>query len=387
MDFSVVQSELLRTLQLVVSVVPAKSVLQNVHSSVLVRSTEDGRVRLEGTDADQYMTAELRATVEAPGTVAVQGRRFLEIVKELPPGTVRLRLKGSSLEVSSGQGKFRLVTRSAEDFPAFPEVEDSNSVEVPAREVERLARSTAYAVSTDDSRTELSGVLVEVVGQEIRFVGTDGHRLSRAMYPVASSKDWKFLVPPRTLNTLQRLISEGESNVRISADATHVRIEVGANQLSARLLRGEYPNYERVIPTGNDKIAVVKTETLLAAVRRVGIFSDSFTRRVTLSLEPGSLRVSVQTQDVGEAEEHLEARYDGEPMRISYNAGYLTEMLRTIESEELQMAFKGPMQAGLFRPEGEGSASLLCLVMPLRLPDEEPLAAPQPEREGSRATS
>jgi DNA polymerase-3 subunit beta len=134
-----------------------------------------------------------------------------------------------------------------------------------------------------------------------------------------------------------------------------------------------------VIPEGNDQKAVIAAESLLSAVRRVGIFSDSFTKRVTLSLESGKVRVSVQTQDIGEAEEELEARYDGEAMRISYNAAYLIDMLKTMESAEVEMAFKGPMQAGLFRPTGEKAEDLLCLVMPLRLPDEETPATGETE--------
>ena len=157
--------------------------------------------------------------------------------------------------------------------------------------------------------------------------------------------------------------------------------DVGPNQLVGRLLSGEYPNYERVIPEGNDRVAVVSTETFLAAVRRVGIFSDSFTKRVTLGLESGKLRISVSTQDVGEAEEEIEARYDGEAMKISYNAAYLIEMLRTIEGGEVEMAFKTPMQAGLFRPAAEDAPDLLCLVMPLRLPDEEANAAGSTQEE------
>lgn len=377
MDFTVVQGELLRTLQLVGSVVPSKSVLQSVLSSVLVRATEDGKVRLEGTDGDQYVRTEVRATVEQPGVIAVQGRRFLEIVKELSPGSLRLKLKGTTLEISCGQGKFRLVTRSVEDFPVVPEVPEGKAVEIPAVELERLVRRTAYAVATDESRLELSGVLIEIMSGEVRFVGTDGHRLARAGYLVTNASDWKVLVPPRTLSTLQRLAPEADGNVRIAADARYVRFDVGPNQLIGRLLGGEYPNYERVIPAGNDKIGVVRTDAFLAAVRRVGIFSDSFTKRVTLGLEPGKLRINVQTQDVGEAEEEIEARYDGEPMRISYNAAYLVDMLRTIESEDVEMAFKSSTQAGVFRPTGNAAAELLCLVMPLRLPDEEPVTTGQ----------
>lgn len=384
MDFSVVQSELLRTLQLVGSVVPAKSVLQSVLSSVLIRATEDGRVRLEGTDGDQYLRTELRATVESPGVVAVQGRRFLEIVKELPPSTIRLRLKGSSLEVTCGQGKFRLVTRSAEDFPALPEVPDTKKAEVPPGELDRLIRRTGYAVATDESRLELTGVLVEIRGPELRFVGTDGHRLARASYATQSQGEWKILVPPRTLATVQKLLSDCEDNVRIAADSRHVRFDVGPNQLIGRLLGGEYPNYERVIPGGNDLKAVVRCDALLSGVRRVGIFSDSFTKRVTLGLETGKLRISVQTQDIGEAEEEIEARYEGESIRISYNAAYMIEMLRTMESEEVEMAFKGSNLAGVFQPAGPGGGDLLCLVMPLRLPDEDSVAPAVKEESGLR---
>lgn len=384
MDFSVVQSELLRTLQLVGSVVPAKSVLQSVLSSVLIRATEDGRVRLEGTDGDQYLRTELRATVEAPGVVAVQGRRFLEIVKELPASTIRIRVKGNSLEVTCGQGKFRLVTRGADDFPVLPEVPESKKVELPPGEVERLIRRTGYAVATDESRIELTAVLVEIRGSEIRFVGTDGHRLARASYGTASQGEWKVLVPPRTLSTVQKLLSDCEDSVRIAADSRHVRFDVGPNQLIGRLVGGEYPNYERVIPTGNDLKAVVRCDALLSSVRRVGIFSDSFTRRVTLGLETGKLRISVQTQDIGEAEEELEARYEGEPIRISYNAAYMIEMLRTMESEEVEMSFKGSNMAGVFRPAGADGGDLLCLVMPLRLPDEETVVSAGKEESGLR---
>jgi DNA polymerase-3 subunit beta len=375
MDFSVVQSELLRTLHLVGSVVPAKSVLQSVLSSVVVRATDDGRVRLEGTDGDQYLRTELRATVEQPGAVAVQARRFLEIVKELPPSSLRLRLKGTSLEVSCGQGRFRLVTRSVEDFPVVPEIPDTQAVEIPGTELERLIRQTSYAVATDESRLELSGVLMEVAPREMRLVGTDGHRLARASYAFQSGHEWKVILPPRTLSTLQRLVPEAEGTVRISADARYARFDVGTNQLIGRLLGGEYPNYERVIPSGNDRKAIARTDAFLAVVRRVGIFSDSFTKRVTLSLEPSKVRVAVQTQDVGEAEEEIEAKYDGEAMRISYNASYLIDMLRTIESEEIEMAFKSSTQAGVFRPAGSGTEEHLCLVMPLRLPDDEPVPA------------
>lgn len=380
MDFSIVQSELLRTLQLVGSVVPAKSVLQSVLSSVLIRTTDDGKVRLEGTDGDQFLRTELRATVESPGVVAVQGRRFLEIVKELPASTIRLHMRGTTLEVACGQGKFRLVTRSVDDFPVIPDVPDSKSIDIPAAEMEKLARRTAYAVASDESRLELSGVLVEVTGKDLRLVGTDGHRLARASYPIQASSEWKVLVPPRTLSTLQRLLPEADGPVKVMADPRYVRFDVGPSQLIGRLLSGEYPNYERVIPAGNDRLAVVRSDTFLSAVRRVGIFSDSFTKRVTLGLESGKLRITVQTQDVGDAEEEIEARYEGEAMRISYNASYLTEMLRTIESEEVEMAFRSSTQAGLFRPVNGDGGDLLCLVMPLRLPEEEP-AAPARSRE------
>lgn len=379
MDFSVVQSELLRTLQLMGAVVPAKSVLQSVLSSVLVRATDDGRVRLEGTDGDQYLKTELRATVEKPGVVAVQGRRFLEIVKELPASTLDVRLRGSSLQVSCGTGKFRLVTRSVEDFPVLPEISDSRAVGIPAADLERLIRSTVYAVATDESRLELSGVLIEIGARSISFVGTDGHRLARASLQTETGYEWKVLVPPRTLATLQRLVPEADEAVRVATDGKHVRFDVGSHQLVGRLLSGEYPNYERVIPEGNDRKAVISTGSLLAAVRRVGIFSDSFTKRVTLGLESGKLRISVQTQDIGEAEEEIEAKYDGEPLGISYNAAYLIDMLRTIESDELEMAFKTAMQAGLFRPVSEEAGQLLCLVMPLRLPDEEVTGAGKQE--------
>lgn len=372
MKFELVQSELSRCLQLVAGVVPTRSNIQGL-GSVRIEATADGLLSFTGTDLDTFLVTYARASVGEAGVVTVPARRFLDIVKELPTDVVKVRSTTSGISLESGKGKFRLVGTDPDEFPAAPEVSEDKVFAVEGDVLDRLIRRTAYAVSTDFTRAELTAVYAHVHEGELRFVATDGHRLSRASHKGSYAAWEQILIPPRALSILQRLLPEAQESVSLSASKRYCLFNLGNSRLYTRLLDGSFPPYEQVIPKNNDKFATIDRSEFYSALRRVSVLTESTTKQVKLSLLDGEVRLSVQTQNVGEAEETLPAEYKGKEFHIGYNATYVLDLIKTIETERVQLAFHGPTTAGIFTPVEEAGTEpdLLCLVMPLRLPGEE----------------
>jgi DNA polymerase-3 subunit beta len=349
---------------------PARSNIQGL-SSVHIEATTDGLLSFTGTDLDTFLVNSARGTVTEAGVVTVPARRFLDIVKELPADVVEIASTTSGISISCGQGKFRIVGTDPEEFPPAPDVSEDTIFAVRADVLDRLIRQTSYAVTTDFTRAELTAVFVKAARGTLTFTATDSHRLARATHE-NDYPDWGgILVPPKALTLVQRQLPEASESVSLSTSKRYCLFNLGNSRLYTRLLDGTYPPVDDVIPKNNEKKAVVTREPFMAALRRVAVMSESNTRQVKLSLAPSTLRLSVQTQNVGEADDTIEARYDGPEFHIGYNATYLLELLRTMESDEVELAFQGATSAGIFTPVSEGSPDLFCLVMPLRLPGTE----------------
>ncbi len=370
MKFSLVQSELYRSLQLVAGVVPSKTTAHNL-TSVLVEATPDGKLSFTGTDLDTFLVTRLHATVDEPGVAAIPARRFLEVVKELPGDLVEVRSTPSGIAITCGKGKFRLVGPDPQEFPPVPEISEERIFGISAEILEKLIFQSAYAVSSDFTRPEQTAVYVHVVNGELRFVATNGHRLAlaghRGDYPAWGD----VLVPPKALSLLQRILPEAQESVSMTTSKRYCLFNLGNSKLYTRLLDGPFPPYEQAIPADCDKKVRINRELFMSALRRVAVFSETATRMVKIALQPDTVILSAQTHDVGQADEPLAAGYNGPAFQIGFNATYLLELLRTITTEELQMAFREPTTAGVFTPSTDvGEPELLCLVMPLRLPEE-----------------
>lgn len=371
MHFSLVQGELYRSLQLIAGVVPTRTTMPNLNA-VRIEAKPDGEVTFTGTDLDTFLVTSTRAAVEQPGVVAIPARRLLEIVKELPQDVVHIKATPSGISLTCGVGRFRLVGPDPEEFPSCPDISEDRVFAVESAALDRLIMCTVYAVSTDNTRSEMTGVYVHVVNGELRFVATDGHRLARASHAGDYPTWGDIIIPPRALSMIQRLLVDAQESVSVSTNRRYCLFNLGACRLYTRLLDGRFPAYEDVIARCEpDKKARVSREALLGVLRRVAVFSESMTRQIKFSIEEGQIRISVQTQNVGEAEDMVPATYTGEPFHIGYNATYLTELMRTMQSEEVEMAFREPLSAGIFTQVGENNAALLCLVMPLRLSGTE----------------
>jgi DNA polymerase-3 subunit beta len=375
MKFSVAQTELLQALHLISSAVPSRTTLP-VLSNILVEAG-DGSLQLTATDLDLSISTRATAEVKADGSLTVPARKLFDLVKKLPKEELKLEAKDLALNVVSKTGRFKFLCIRPEEFPARPTVAPDVHVTVDAKAFERLVRRTVYAVSTDETRPALNGALFQMAEGEIRLVATDGHRLAKATlkHPAATKGALKgdVILPLKALNHLARLLPEAGDNVGVELSKTHARFVLGNTTLTTKLIEGPFPNYEQVLPKNNTKHLTVSRDALSSALDRVSVFSDSLTKQVKFSISKNRLRLVVQTPDQGEATEDLDVKYDADDLDIGYNAVYLLDILKTMDSEEVLVQLNTPVTAGLLvpAPSGESKApaveSLLCLVMPLRL--------------------
>jgi DNA polymerase-3 subunit beta len=376
MKFSIAQTQLQEALQVVSSAVPSRTTLP-VLSNILVEADGDS-VRFTATDLDLAIATKAQAKIADAGSLTVPAKKLLELVRKLPKEELKVDAKDLNLTVSSKAGRFRFLCIRPDEFPVTPDVASDTVISLDPDALDRLVRRTIYSVSTDETRPALNGALMQVKDGELRVVATDGHRLARASYrpepALAAAPKNDVILPLKALNQLGRLIPSATGPVEIALSKNHARFTLGETTLTTKLIEGPFPNYEQVIPKQNTKQLRAKREDLAAALERVSVFSDSLTRQVKLSVKENRLILIVQTPDQGEATEELPVQYTAEELDIGYNASYLLDILRTIDTEEVEMKLNTPVTAGLIVPVGateakaaKGKEDLLCLVMPLRL--------------------
>lgn len=376
MKCSIAQTELLQALSLISSAVPSRTTLP-VLANILVEATDEG-LQMTATDLDLSVTTRAIADVKAEAALTVPAKKLLELVRKLPREELKLEAKDLTLNVGSKSGRFKFLCIRPEEFPARVNVAPDTSLTVDSKQLERMIKRTIYSVSTDETRPALNGALLQVADGEIRLVATDGHRLARASlkHPGAVKGALKgdVIIPLKALQHLHRLVAESADPVHVELSKNHARFTAGKTSLTTKLIEGPFPNYEQVLPKNNNKHLHVKTGDLAASLDRVSVFSDSLTRQVKFALTRNKLTLIVQTPDQGEATESLDVRYDAEDLEIGYNAGYLIDILRTMDSDEVTVQLNTPVTAGLLVPTPPADAKgtpalegLLCLVMPLRL--------------------
>ncbi len=375
MRFSITREALQRGLGASAAAVPTRAALP-VLSNILIRA-EDDAVRLSGTDMSIFVSLSEPAEVSQPGVVALPARQLLEISRVLDDAPVKFTAvdgggtgTAAGVDIECGRSKFRLYGQAPDEFPDFPEVDFASGWEMSAGQVQTLIERTSFAVSTEDSRPILNGILWQLRGTGSVMVATNGHRLakmSRELEGGGSSVETDLIIPPKALSQVQKLYS-ADTVLQIARSENHLAFRSADREVFTSLIEGPYPNYEQVIPNDNDKTATVNRAALETAVRRVAVMADDSTRRVRLSFKAGDLGFRVQTPDLGEAEDALAVDYEGEDIEIGFNATYLLEVLRHMPDEDVHLTFKAPERAATFSP-ASGESEYLCLVMPLRILD------------------
>ncbi len=370
MKLTITREQLQEGLVAVAASVPAKTTLP-ILSNILLEATRDG-IRLSGTDLDIAVSTTVPASVDQEGAITLPARKLVEIVRELPSAAIRLTASGEQrVTIECGRSRFRLLGLPREEFPAFPGVKFEGGWRAPASDLQKLIAHVAFAASTEESRPILNGVLWELRPERMRMVATNGHRLARMDVPTSSAGTAQadLIVPPKALEQIRRLFAS-EDEVEIARSENHLGFRSASTQVFTRLIEGPYPNYEQVIPRENDKAATADKAAFTAALRRMSIVASDQTHRIRMAFANGSCKLSVQTPDLGEAQEEITVSYEGDPLEIGFNAAYLLEILKYIPTDEVRMTFKAPERAATCEPVGwDDPASYLALVMPLRLVD------------------
>ena len=371
MRFTISREKLQEGLAAVAASIPAKTTLP-VLANILVETTDRG-IRLSGTDLDIAVSTEVTADVETSGAITIPAKKLTEIARELPPSPVKMAAAGEQrVTLDCGRSHFKILGLPRDEFPSFPTVRFNESWRIRSGDLQKLISLTSFAVSTEESRPILNGVLWELKPESMRMVATNGHRLAKMEMPVKSSgaaPAADLIIPPKALEQVRRLFPADEE-LEIARGDNHLGFRSPFTAVYTRLIEGPYPNYDQVIPKDNDRIAVADRVALTSALKRMSVIASDQTHRIRLSFNTGMLRFSVQTPDLGEATDELAVRYTGDQLDIGFNASYLLEILRYIPTEEVKLTFKAPERAATVEPEGWNEpASYLCLVMPLRLVD------------------
>ena len=366
MRFTITRENLQQGLAAVGASIPTRTTLP-VLSNILIEAGEDG-VQMSGTDLDIAVTLRVPAEVEEPGAITVPAKKLQELARELPEAPARVTTTGERFELTCGKATFRLNGMPRDEFPTFPEVDFASSWRVSGELMGRMIERTSFAVSTEESRPILNGVLWQLGEREMRMVATNGHRLAKLTIPSdgANAPNADLIVPPKALAQVQRLFDPGDE-IEVARSENHLGFRKDGTRVYTRLIEGPYPNYEQVIPKDNDRIAIADKETLTRSLRRMAVVASDQTHRVRLAFVGTALRLSVETPDLGDAHEEIEVDYQGDALDIGFNANYLLEVLRYMPSDEVKLSFKAPERAATVEPTEASEGAYLCLIMPLRL--------------------
>ncbi|SIO13036.1 DNA polymerase III subunit beta [Vannielia litorea] len=372
MKFSIERAVLLKAIAQAQSVVERRNTIP-ILANVLIEAEGDG-VQFRATDLDIEVVDKAPAMVEKAGATTVSAVTLHEIVRKLPDGA-QVQLSDDSaagrLTVAAGRSNFQLATLPKEDFPVMASSEYGANFSADAGTLRRLFDKSKFAISTEETRYYLNGVYMHVAtgedGQALRCVATDGHRLARVDAPLPQGAETMpgVIVPRKTVNELRKLLDDDEAQIAVSVSETKVRFATPEITLTSKVIDGTFPDYTRVIPTGNTKKLEVDAAEFARAVDRVATVSSERSRAVKLSLDEDRLVLSVNAPDSGNAEEELAVAYADEHLDIGFNAKYLLEIASQVDRENAVFLFNSAGDPTLMREGSDTSA--LYVVMPMRV--------------------
>jgi len=370
MEFTVKKFDLLEELTLIQGVVERKTTIP-ILANVLLRA-EAGELKIAATDLEIGLKSVCVSKTTVPGTVTLPAKRLYEIVRALPDKEIKFkRGEANWVTVTCGSSRFRIAGLPQDDFPALPEPK-SAVAKIPAEVLSKLITRTIFSISTEDSKYTLSGALLLLKPGSIAMVATDGHRLAHIEKTETLediSEEIKVLVPRKAMGELVRMISESPDTEHIgfSRDDNHLFFDMGKRLLISRLLTGQFPNYEAVLPRNNDRIVTVNREEITSAIKRVAILSDERSRSVKISLGTGSMEITASHSDLGEAHETMEIEYDKESLQVGFNYQYLLDFLTTADEPDVSFEFKDSESAAQLRAQPPSDYNYRYVVMPMRI--------------------
>jgi DNA polymerase-3 subunit beta len=375
MKATIERAKLLRCLSHVQSVVERRNTIP-ILSNVLIEASGDGHVRIMATDLDLQVVESLEAaSVEQSGAITVSAHLLFDIARKLPDGSqVSLETADNRMAVKAGRSRFSLPTLPRDDFPVIVEGDLPTSFELPARVLAELIDRTRFAISTEETRYYLNGIFLHVSDDDqpvLKAAATDGHRLARFTLPRPEGAEGMpdVIVPRKAVGELRKLLEEAlDGNVEIDLSPSKIRFTLGGEGgvvLTSKLIDGTFPDYSRVIPTGNDKLLRLDPKSFYEGVDRVATIATEKTRAVKMGLETDKVTLSVTSPDNGTAAEEVPADYGSDALEIGFNANYLKDILGQIDGDTVEMHLADPGAPTLIRQSEKSPA--LYVLMPMRV--------------------
>lgn len=376
MEFRIAKAELIRALSRVQGIVEKRST-NPIIANVLLEVSDKG-MRVSATDTEVAFVGRYEVECIKAGSLTLAARQLFDIARLVPTETVEFKLAsgGSQMHITSGKASFKVLGLAAEDFPAIPDPGELDGFKLESGAVKALVDKTLFSISSDDTRSGLNGAYVEVTevnGKSLlRFVATDGHRLSISGQPFSdatSGAPRSVLLPKKGLSELRKLADEGNSADepwQVAFTDTQAVFQRGNIAFSMRLLEGDFPDYTQVVPSQWQRRLLIQRETLLQALRRVSILAPEKSHPVRFAIEEGRLVVVARQPEAGEAREEIEAKIEGEDLAVGFNARYFLDALNVMSVDTVAVEMGDSLSPCLVRP-GEGDSDESFVIMPMRL--------------------
>jgi DNA polymerase-3 subunit beta len=364
MNVHIERDTFFRAIQLVQNIVEPRQTLP-VLSNVLIEAN-NGKLTVAATDLEVGVRVEVPAIVQQAGKVTLSAKKLLEIVKELPSKSMELAVQEHAwVFLRCGGASYKLVGLPAEDFPTIQESSGGVSVVLAGRTVREMLSRTAFAVSHDETRRVLNGVFFLLQEKDIQCVATDGHRLALAQRDITRGQGTASgIVPRKAVQEIGRVLS-GDEEVQMTLSENQFSLRTEKVLLTARLIEGQFLNYEQVIPRQHQKRVLIPREEFAAIIRRVSVLSEERTKPVKIQISRGVMKMTASSPELGEAEEALPVEYEGDEMIIGFNSRYLLEAINPIEMDQISMELKDGLSPGVIK--GVGEEDTLCVIMPMRI--------------------
>jgi DNA polymerase-3 subunit beta len=369
MKFTANSVELQRSLSKLGGVIQAKSTMP-ILETILVELLKD-TLTMTATDMALSLTVTMPVQGMEDGKLAIPAKRLVDTIRSLPDTSAQFSIDTTSnkVKITTENGEYSLTGESAKDFPAVPPFKGTEEIKLENVALRKIIQKTVFAVSVDELRPAMMGVLLQAKGGELRAVSTDGHRLVKLQYkcdpPIVLNRD--IVIPAKALAVLSKSLEEGETT--ISVGDTHIRFSFDKSFLVSRLIDETYPNYESVIPTDNTKVMTVNREAMVSSIRRVALYASATTHQVRFDINGDALQVTAQDIDFGgDAREKIACNYSDGTMEIGFNSTYLVDILTHLDGDNVTFKFSTPTRAGLISPTEESDREVvIMLVMPVRL--------------------
>jgi DNA polymerase III subunit beta len=374
MELVVRKTDLLRELQLFQGIVERKNTIP-ILANVLLEANGT-EVKMLATDLEVGLRSKCPATVSKSGSLTLPAKKLYEIVKALPETDVRIEEDKGGVKVAADRFDSRMQTLPREDFPTLPEATGTITATLPRDVLRQMVSKTQFAITGEDTRYFLNGALFLLRPDSMGLVSTDGHRLAHITVARDTGKpakgadaaeELRVILPRKTLLELGRLLGEGEGDVLYERGENHLFFTLGERLLISRMIDGQFPAFERVIPKNNDKHVEFDRDRLTAAVKRVALLSNERSRAVKVQIDKGKVEIASSSPEFGEAKEILMVDYAGAPVTICFNAQYVLDFLGVVETDTVSLDFKDEMSQAVLKPVGAEGYEYTYVIMPMRI--------------------